>query len=292
MSERTCAIDNCGRRILSRSWCRTHYDRWYRHGDPTATAPPRQAAGSTCSVKGCEGVHPKVKQGMCGKHYQRYVKYGTTDLPKRAVPVCAGPDCSRPAGVSGLCRSHYKQSHLGKPLAPLLVAAKNLGRPDFCTFPGCNRPHKARGLCKAHRDHVAKGQELRPVQDYKPGALCSQPDCEKPAIARGLCAGDNWFFHQTLRRYGLTAERYAEISAIQGGVCEICGGVNANGNRLSIDHDHACCPKGGSCGMCVRGLLCNKCNLFLGNADDDADRLRRAADYLERNNVREVMRAY
>lgn len=288
MNEPTCAIDDCGATVLSRGWCRLHYGRWYRYGDPAATAPPRQSAASTCSIKGCEGAHPKIKLGMCGKHYQRYVKYGAIDLPGRSTPTCDGPECVRPAGTSGLCRSHYKQSHLGKPLAPLLVATKDLGRPASCTFPGCNRPHKARGLCKAHRDHVTKGQELRPVQEYNPGATCSQPGCEKAAIARGLCAADNWFFHQTLRRYGMNADQYAELLAAQGAVCQICGRVNANGNRLSIDHDHACCPKGGSCGRCVRGLLCNKCNLFLGNADDDAARLRKAADYLDQ--ARAVMR--
>lgn len=30
----TCTIDGCASRHLARSWCRKHYQRWQRHGDP------------------------------------------------------------------------------------------------------------------------------------------------------------------------------------------------------------------------------------------------------------------
>lgn len=29
-----CAIDGCGNQHLARGWCRKHYDRWWKHGDP------------------------------------------------------------------------------------------------------------------------------------------------------------------------------------------------------------------------------------------------------------------
>lgn len=242
----------------------------------------------TCSVDGCEGAKPKLKLGMCGKHYQRFTKYGSTDLPPKVYRMCDGPECSRRAGTSGLCPSHYKQQHLGKPLAPLLVAAKNLGRPAFCVFPDCGRPHKARGLCKAHRDHVAKGQALRPVKVYNPGAICAEPGCDREAIARGLCAKDVVYSYEVVKRYGLTLDRYEEMLLDQGGVCAVCKGVNANGQRLSIDHDHACCPGQRSCGRCVRALLCAGCNFILGHANDDAARLRAAASYVETHERREL----
>jgi hypothetical protein len=46
------------------------------------------------------------------------------------------------------------------------------------------------------------------------------------------------------------------------------------------DHDRSCCPGTGSCGKCVRGLLCNPCNLMIGHAHDEQERLRAAIQYL------------
>lgn len=83
-------------------------------------------------------------------------------------------------------------------------------------------------------------------------------------------------------RYGITLERYDELLADQNGGCAVCGGVNANGQSLAVDHDHTCCPGRVSCGQCVRGLLCIGCNAGLGNFADSQQRLRAAADYLNR----------
>lgn len=81
------------------------------------------------------------------------------------------------------------------------------------------------------------------------------------------------------RRYGLTADEYAEMYAEQGGLCAICQQPETMTYRgkvktLCIDHDH----ESGK----VRGLLCASCNFALGKFYDDPVRLRAAADYLER----------
>lgn len=76
--------------------------------------------------------------------------------------------------------------------------------------------------------------------------------------------------------YGLTPEQYAEMLEEQGGVCAICGTDEwpGKGNRPHVDHDH-------STGR-VRGILCSHCNHGLGKFRDDPERLRAAAEYLER----------
>lgn len=81
-------------------------------------------------------------------------------------------------------------------------------------------------------------------------------------------------------QYGLTVDQYEAMVAAQGGACAICGGPPSDGKRWHIDHDHSCCPKGRSCGQCVRGLLCAHCNWGLGWFRDNKDFLARAISYL------------
>lgn len=81
--------------------------------------------------------------------------------------------------------------------------------------------------------------------------------------------------------YNITLEQYNEMLDSQNHVCAICEGTNeSSGKDLFVDHDHSCCPGGRSCGECVRGLLCNDCNLSIGRMRDDPIRLTKAVEYI------------
>lgn len=67
-------------------------------------------------------------------------------------------------------------------------------------------------------------------------------------------------------RYGITREEWQQVSDKQNNVCALCFEVCEIG-RLSVDHDHACCPGQKSCRKCIRGLLCRGCNQMLGYAE-------------------------
>lgn len=41
MNETPCKVDGCDDPAKSRGWCRLHYSRWYRHGDPTVVMPKK-----------------------------------------------------------------------------------------------------------------------------------------------------------------------------------------------------------------------------------------------------------
>ena len=88
----------------------------------------------------------------------------------------------------------------------------------------------------------------------------------------------------TLRRYGLTEGEWAEILGRQGGACGVCGKVPAS-NTLHIDHDHVRGfkkMKPDEKRRFVRGLACWMCNSVWLRRGATPERLRSAADYLER----------
>jgi hypothetical protein len=89
------------------------------------------------------------------------------------------------------------------------------------------------------------------------------------------------------RAYGLKSkhgpfivEDRAAMMEQQNGCCYLCGDPLVEGD-VHIDHDHRCCPDDRTCHLCRRGLACGRCNVAIGMARDDPDRLRRLADNLE-----------
>lgn len=117
---------------------------------------------------------------------------------------------------------------------------------------------------------------------------CTKADNVARARARGVqprrSADPLWWRRHVLARHRMTVEQYEILLANSGSVCPGCGITEEeNGASFAVDHDHDCCPYGdGSCGSCVRGLLCRHCNFTVGHARDDPRVLRRLADYLDR----------
>lgn len=97
-----------------------------------------------------------------------------------------------------------------------------------------------------------------------------------------LGRADKTWAHHIKNRYNISQDRYYEMLFSQGGGCALCGLQSANGRRLAIDHDHSCCPKTGySCGKCVRGLLCDRCNNTIERIESIPDWSEKASIYLK-----------
>jgi hypothetical protein len=72
-------------------------------------------------------------------------------------------------------------------------------------------------------------------------------------------------------KYGLTPEQVEAMIRAQSFQCRGCS-RDVTGDQC-VDHCHATGK--------IRGILCRKCNLALGHADDNPQTLRALADYLE-----------
>lgn len=79
-------------------------------------------------------------------------------------------------------------------------------------------------------------------------------------------------------KFNITLEQFNELLNKQNGKCALCD--EAFTRRICVDHDHACCSGHGSCGKCIRGLLCSCCNLGLGYFKDDPKKLSKAIEYV------------
>ncbi|SCE63493.1 Recombination endonuclease VII [Micromonospora matsumotoense] len=81
-------------------------------------------------------------------------------------------------------------------------------------------------------------------------------------------------------KFGFTYRQYLRMVDEQNGVCRICGNPPPDGERLAVDHDHGCCSGQKTCGQCIRGLLCKRCNSALGLFDDNPETLAAARAYV------------
>lgn len=82
--------------------------------------------------------------------------------------------------------------------------------------------------------------------------------------------------------YGMTIEQYTDLLKIQNHSCAICkipeSLIDYRTGKirdLSVDHCHSSNK--------IRGLLCSKCNVALGNFKDDIEVLTNAICYLKSN---------
>ena len=73
--------------------------------------------------------------------------------------------------------------------------------------------------------------------------------------------------------YNITYEDYVYMNSIQNGKCAICG--NTSNKRLCVDHNHITNK--------VRELLCDNCNIGVGNFKEDIILLKNAVKYIKKH---------
>lgn len=121
---------------------------------------------------------------------------------------------------------------------------------------------RARVRCARGKGHGGKCKSAEAMENHRVRSR-ARPRADSAEAARHRNRA--W----RLRRYELTGEQFSRLLESQGHACGMCHEPFKAGRRICIDHDHACCPdRERSCGKCVRGLLCLRCNTTLGHIEN------------------------
>lgn len=229
---------------------------------------------------------------------RRVESAGGVDNRRLDLPMPEGSYCScgllvpaRPTSPAKAAQSNFRAGLIRYPFRVKFWApCKWCGRgkhgvkmPTYCTK-ACKEASRHADMRAASRQRKGARSCARCGSDMDPSlradaAFCSE-QCRFYAgrDRKGRTHSAEAARRQNLRRlYGLTLEEYDVMVMAQGGTCAICDmeHVDLPRKRLVVDHDHVTGR--------TRALLCNACNTALGKMRDDADRMRRAADYIERH---------
>lgn len=178
------------------------------------------------------------------------------------MKICNSQDCDRYVQAKGYCDKHYRRlKKTGTTEKPKFVQ-------KICYSPECKRDAKSKGLCDMHYRRLKTTGKIELAIKIKP--RCKIQDCERPYLAKEFCQ-----IHYEMSRQNMIIDKKTRLMIdSHNGLCDICKSDTPGFGRknLSVDHDH-------TTGL-VRGMLCQKCNIGLGNFNDSPDLLSKAIKYL------------
>ena len=125
--------------------------------------------------------------------------------------------------------------------------------------------------------HSGKGTKPKYCMDCR--AKYSQV-YEKSRRIRGPVNSEDRQNIRLKHRYGISKDTFIRMLGEQNRKCMVCLEEPADGKVLYVDHDHSCCPGEKSCGKCLRGVICQRCNSTLGQVMDSQVILKSMVAYL------------
>ena len=68
---RLCSVEGCENKHWAKEFCKSHYKKWRRFGDPLHVV---NYVTMICSFEGCEVKHQAY--GYCNMHYNKWKRFG------------------------------------------------------------------------------------------------------------------------------------------------------------------------------------------------------------------------
>ena len=218
-----------------------------------------------CSIEGC--ASSSSARGWCHVHYKRWHRYGDPLWVRPARPTCKEDGCGRLRVGQGWCDTHYARFVRRPRSRAIRLAARSPAA--LAEIAGREAWKQADAEFRANRACAFCGKKLS--EDRRLGAMFCDRRCktqERSQSGAQREAADKYYYKN---KYGLSQE---EVQKMRTGGCGICGAKSGAGRhgQLNVDHDHATGR--------VRGVLCNSCNLGLGQFGDSKEVLVAAVQYL------------
>lgn len=178
MADAICSMPDCPKKVLARTWCATHYQRWKRHGDPTFVMKTSLAPGAITLDEKLKARYDIV--GECWRWLGARTPngYGTFRFKNRTQPVhrwayeeWVGPI---PEGleIDHLCRTRdcINPDHL-----EAVTRAENMRRAT---------PARGADHGNGRKTHCPQGHEYTPENTYERRGRRYCRVCRKAAMSR------------------------------------------------------------------------------------------------------------
>ena len=140
-------------------------------------------------------------------------------------------------------------------------------------------------ICGACKRHFTK----------TPHAVCNSRFGQPAIYLCEPCTTNIRHVLNRMRNHRAPSELIYRVARGELTTCPVCGVNLTTPQRVKggeyrilmvVDHDHACCPgQVSKCGRCIRGLLCNRCNMVAGALGESADLAAAMAAHLAARHV-------
>jgi len=141
---KNCSINNCNRKHESQGYCRSHYNKFRRHGDPLYER--KLNVFKKCKLENCNNKTESL--GYCRSHYSKFKRHGNPNYKQdfNYLKKCLVDNCNNNQRSRGYCNLHYTK----------LLKYNN---PKFerinirllkCEVDNCNEKQQSKGFCKVH----------------------------------------------------------------------------------------------------------------------------------------------